>query len=80
MHHEAWYKADFRSVDEFQNTHFQNCLTDYYLANFDYEKTISQLNDIVGDGLETIFLISAIASAISSRLSVKTLDQLKETL
>jgi len=27
-------------------------------SDFDYEKTISQLNNIVGDGLETIFLIS----------------------
>ena len=27
-------------------------------SDFDYEKTISQLNNIVGQGLETIFLIS----------------------
>ncbi len=27
-------------------------------SDFDYEKTISQLNNIVGNGLETIFLIS----------------------
>jgi len=27
-------------------------------SDFDYEKTISQLNTIVGEGLETIFLIS----------------------
>lgn len=27
-------------------------------SDFDYEKTISQLNKIVGDGLETVFLIS----------------------
>ena len=27
-------------------------------ADFDYEKTISQLNQIVGGGLETVFLIS----------------------
>lgn len=27
-------------------------------SDFDYEKTISQLNSIVGEGLETIFLIS----------------------
>ena len=27
-------------------------------SDFDYEKTISQLNTIVGDGLETLFLIS----------------------
>jgi len=28
-------------------------------SDFDYEKTISQLNHIVGDGIETVFLISA---------------------
>lgn len=27
-------------------------------SDFDYEKTISQLNTIIGDGLETVFLIS----------------------
>jgi len=27
-------------------------------SDFDYEKTISQLNAIVGDGLETVFLIA----------------------
>lgn len=27
-------------------------------SDFDYEKTISQLNNIIGEGLETIFLIS----------------------
>ena len=27
-------------------------------SDFDYEKTISQLNNIVGQGLETVFLIS----------------------
>ena len=27
-------------------------------SDFDYEKTISQLNHIVGEGLETVFLIS----------------------
>ena len=28
-------------------------------SDFDYEKTISQLNHIVGDNIETVFLISA---------------------
>ena len=38
-------------------------------SDFDYEKTISQLNHIVGDGLETIFLISQPAySHISSTI------------
>jgi len=38
-------------------------------SDFDYEKTISQLNDIVGGGLETVFLISRPAySHISSTI------------
>lgn len=38
-------------------------------SDFDYEKTISQLNNIVGEGLETIFLISQPAySHISSTI------------
>lgn len=38
-------------------------------SDFDYEKTISQLNFIVGDGLETFFLISQPAySHISSTI------------
>ena len=54
-------------VDSFQNltAHYCNRIGAKYLlrglrnaSDFDYEKTISQLNSIVGDGLETIFLIS----------------------
>ena len=38
-------------------------------GDFDYEKTISQLNDVVGEGLETVFLISKPAySHISSTI------------
>ena len=38
-------------------------------SDFDYEKTISQLNNIVGDGLETTFLIARPAfSHISSTI------------
>jgi len=38
-------------------------------SDFDYEKTISQLNNIVGDGIETVFLISQPAfSHISSTI------------
>ncbi|MFT5263009.1 MAG: pantetheine-phosphate adenylyltransferase [Polaribacter sp.] len=38
-------------------------------SDFDYEKTISQLNNIVGEGLETVFLISQPAySHISSTI------------
>ena len=45
--------------------HYCNQIDAHYLlrglrnaSDFDYEKTISQLNGIVGEGLETIFLIS----------------------
>ena len=38
-------------------------------SDFDYEKTISQLNQIVGNGIETVFLISQPAqSHISSTI------------
>ena len=38
-------------------------------SDFDYEKTISQMNKIVGDDIETVFLISAPAfSHISSTI------------
>ena len=55
------------SVDSFSGltAHFCNKVGARYLlrglrnsSDFDYEKTISQLNNIVGVGLETIFLIS----------------------
>lgn len=54
-------------VDKYEGltAHFcQKIKADYLLrglrnaSDFDYEKTISQLNAMVGDGLETIFLIS----------------------
>ena len=56
------------SVDSFEGltAHYCQKIGARYLlrglrnaSDFDYEKTISQLNGIVGDGLETIFLISA---------------------
>lgn len=65
-------------VDSFENltAHYCQKIGARYLlrglrnaSDFDYEKTISQLNDIVGDGLETIFLISRPAySHISSTI------------
>ncbi len=68
----TWLKKVFADepkveVDSFQNltAHYCTKIGARYLlrglrnaSDFDYEKTISQLNDIVGDGLETIFLIS----------------------
>jgi len=55
-------------VDTFENltAHYCKKINANYLirglrnaSDFDYEKTISQLNFIVGDGLETVFLISS---------------------
>jgi pantetheine-phosphate adenylyltransferase len=54
-------------VDQFQNltAHYCKRIGARYLlrglrnaSDFDYEKTISQLNHIVGDGIETVFLIA----------------------
>jgi len=79
----AWIKAVFADepnvqVDWFENLTAHSCTrigARYLLrglrnaSDFDYEKTISQLNNIVGGGLETIFLISDPAySHISSTI------------
>lgn len=66
------------SVDSFEGltAHYCKRIGAHFLlrglrnaSDFDYEKTISQLNEIVGDGLETIFLISQPAySHISSTI------------
>lgn len=54
-------------VDQFQNltAHYCQRIGARYLlrglrnaSDFDYEKTISQLNQIVGGGIETVFLIA----------------------
>ena len=78
-----WLEAVFADepkveVSSFEGltAHFCNEIDARYLlrglrnaSDFDYEKTISQLNDIVGDGLETVFLISQPAfSHISSTI------------
>lgn len=65
-------------VGKFQGltAHYANEIGARYLlrglrnaSDFDYEKTISQLNNIVGEGVETIFLISQPAySHISSTI------------
>ncbi len=79
----AWLEAVFADepkveVASFEGltAHFCNEIGAEYLlrglrnaSDFDYEKTISQLNDIVGEGLETVFLISQPAySHISSTI------------
>lgn len=79
----AWLESVFAEepkvhVDHFEHltAHFCQKIGAKYLlrglrnaSDFDYEKTISQLNHIVGDGLETIFFISRPAySHISSTI------------
>jgi len=67
-----WLEKVFKDEPKVEVDSFQNLTANYcnrigarYLlrglrngSDFDYEKTISQMNDIIGDGLETIFLIS----------------------
>lgn len=68
----SWLEACFADEPKIQVKHFQGLTAHFcqeigakYIlrglrnaSDFDYEKTISQLNSIVGGGLETIFLIS----------------------
>jgi pantetheine-phosphate adenylyltransferase len=67
-----WLRAVFAHEPKVEVGSFEGLTADYakkigarYLlrglrnaSDFDYEKTISQLNNIIGDGLETIFLIA----------------------
>ena len=67
-----WLEKVFKGEEKVDIGHFQGLTAHYckklgsqYLlrglrnaSDFDYEKTISQLNSIVGDSLETVFLIS----------------------
>ena len=67
-----WLKLVFRGQEKVDVDHFQHLTAHYcqkigarYLlrglrnaSDFDYEKTISQVNHIVGEGIETVFLIS----------------------
>lgn len=67
-----WLEVVFAHEDKVEVGSFEGLTADYakkigarYLlrglrnaSDFDYEKTISQLNNIIGDGLETIFLIA----------------------
>lgn len=78
-----WLETVFSDESKVEVGHFTNLTAKYcqkigakYLlrglrnaSDFDYEKTISQLNNIIGDGIETIFLISQPAySHISSTI------------
>jgi pantetheine-phosphate adenylyltransferase len=78
-----WIRAVFTHEPAIEVDHFEH-LTAHYCrrvgarfllrglrnaSDFDYEKTISQINHIVGDGIETVFLISQPAySHISSTI------------
>ncbi len=67
-----WLKTVFGNEPKVIVDHFENLTAHYCLrigakylirglrnaSDFDYEKTISQLNSIVGNGIDTIFLIS----------------------
>jgi pantetheine-phosphate adenylyltransferase len=67
-----WLKNVFSSNQKIEVDHFENLTADYCkkigarfllrglrnASDFDYEKTISQINHIIGEGLETYFLIS----------------------
>lgn len=67
-----WLHTVFANEERVMVDHFQNLTAHYcrrigarYLvrglrnaSDFDYEKTISQLNHIVGEGIETVFLIA----------------------
>ncbi len=75
---DVFAKDDQVVVDSFEGltAHYCTSVKAQYLlrglrnaSDFDYEKTISQLNNIVGEGLETIFFISRPAySHISSTI------------
>ena len=79
----AWLEEVFSDYDQVEIGQFEGLTAHYckeigskYLlrglrnaSDFDYEKTISQLNSIVGEDLETVFLISRPAfSHISSTI------------
>jgi len=67
-----WLQQVFASYPNVRVDYFQNLTAHYCLrigaryllrglrngSDFDYEKTISQLNHIVGGGIETVFLIA----------------------
>lgn len=67
-----WLRQVFTRYPTVEVDHFENLTADYcnrigarYLlrglrnaSDFDYEKTISQLNHIIGGGIETVFLIA----------------------
>lgn len=67
-----WLEHVFNKYPQVEIGHYQGLTVNYckevnasfllrglrYASDFDYEKTISQLNKIIGDNLDTVFLIS----------------------
>lgn len=79
----TWLKEVFADEPKVEVAHFEHLTADFckevgskYLlrglrnaSDFDYEKTISQINNIIGGGIETVFLISSPANShISSTI------------
>lgn len=68
----AWLNTVFEKDDNIFVDHYQGLTADYCKkvnathlvrglrnsSDFEYEKTISQINNIIGEGIETVFLIS----------------------
>jgi len=68
----AWLEKVFQNSPKVEIGHYKGLTVNYckevnanfllrglrYASDFDYEKTISQLNKIIGDDLDTVFFIS----------------------
>jgi pantetheine-phosphate adenylyltransferase len=78
-----WLKKVFQNEPKVRVAHFEGLTVKFCkeikanfmlrglrnASDFDYEKTISQLNATIGDGLETVFLISSpLYSHVSSTI------------
>jgi pantetheine-phosphate adenylyltransferase len=87
----AWIDSVFEKEDKVVTDTFSGLTVDYcksvdarYLlrglrnaADFDYEKTISQLNHVLGEDIETIFLISRPKYSHISSTIVKEIIRVK---
>ena len=87
----AWIEEVFKDEDKVVTDTFSGLAVDYcksvgakYLlrglrnaADFDYEKTISQLNHVLGEDIETIFLISRPKYSHISSTIVKEIIRVK---
>ena len=80
-----WIRAVFADEPKVEVAYFEHLTADFckevgskYLlrglrnaSDFDYEKNISQINNIIGDGIETVFLISTPANSHVSSTIVR---------